>query len=93
MQKINITFSYHKFNNGYFIIKQVFRKNQYFLKKHLSEDVTILRERGLLATKFNVTFFGGNEVLNIFHATIFTKKKKQFSKITLKNNFWRHDHF
>ncbi len=32
-QKINITFFYHNLNTKYFIIKQVFQKKQYFLKK------------------------------------------------------------
>ncbi len=33
-----------------------------------------------------------NEVLNIFHITIFSKKAI-FSKIKAKNNFWGCDHF
>ncbi len=35
---------------------------------------SLLKGRKCLATKMNVTFFMGNEVLNIFHLTIFSKK-------------------
>ncbi len=50
---------------------------------------------GCLATKININFFGKNGVLNIFHITIFSKKKNKpiFSNITEKNYFWGHDHF
>ncbi len=44
-------------------------------------------------TKINITLCVGNWVLNIFHLTIFSKKKTIFSKMTAKNNFFRHDHF
>ncbi len=47
-------------------------------------------------SKININFFERNEVMNIFHTTIFSKKKKQktkknkkennISKITAKNN-------
>ncbi len=37
-------------------------------------------------------FFGGIDVLNIFHLIIFLKKTI-FSKITAKNYFWKHDYF
>ncbi len=40
-----------------------------------------------LATKINITFFVGTEILNIFHLTIFSEKNI-FSRITAKNNFW-----
>ncbi len=40
---------------------------------------------GGLATKINVTFFVGIDVLNIFHLTTFSKKTI-FSKIKAKNN-------
>ncbi len=50
--------------------------------------MTILRGRGCIATKININFFVRNEVFNIFHITIKKKKKKLFSKITVKNNFW-----
>ncbi len=56
-------------------------------KNHLQEDTTILRGRECLATKINITIFVGNEVLNIFHLTIFSEKKTIFSKINMKNNF------
>ncbi len=36
--------------------------------------------RGRLATNVNITFFVGFEVLNIFHLTIFSKKKQYFPK-------------
>ncbi len=39
------------------------------VKNHMWEDTAILRERGLLVTKINVTFFVRNEVSNIFHKT------------------------
>ncbi len=39
-------------------------------------DMAILKGRGRLVTKINVTYFVGNVVLNIFHLTIFSKKKK-----------------
>ncbi len=48
--------------------------------------------RGRLAIKINITFFVGINVLNIFHLTTFSKKKKN-SKITVKNYFWGHDYF
>ncbi len=37
-------------------------------------EMTILRGKGRLATKVNITFFVGNEVLNIFYFAIFLKK-------------------
>ncbi len=40
--------------------------------------------RVCLATKVNITFFVGIEILNIFHLTIFSKNPK-FSKIAAKN--------
>ncbi len=52
------------------------------------------KERECLATKINVNFFVRDEVLNIFHVTIFfKKKKKKNSKIIEKNCFWGYDHF
>ncbi len=42
--------------------------------------------RGRLATKINVTFFVGIDVLNIFHLTTFLKKTI-FSKIKANNYF------
>ncbi len=54
---------------------------QFMLQKNgeerFVEDIIILRGRRHLATKPNITFFVGNEVLNIFHLTIFSKKKKK----------------
>ncbi len=46
--------------------------------------MTVLRRRGHLATKVNIPFFVGNEVLNIFHLTIFSKMAV-FSEETAKN--------
>ncbi len=48
-----------------------------------------------MTTKININFFLRNEVLNGFHSTIFSKKKKGivFSKITVTNNFWGDDNF
>ncbi len=45
-----------------------------------------------LATKINIIFFVGINVLNIFHSITFSKKTI-FSKITAKNYFWGHDYF
>ncbi len=42
------------------------------VKNHLWEVVTILRGKGRLATKINITFFVRNEILNIFHLSIFS---------------------
>ncbi len=42
---------------------------------------------GHLATKIDITFFVGVQVLNVFYLTIFSKKTI-FPKITAKNNFW-----
>ncbi len=57
------------------------------MRNHLWEDATILRERGRLVKKINITFFVENEVLNIFHSTIFSKKII-FSKVTAENFFF-----
>ncbi len=46
-------------------------------KTHLWEDMAVLRGGGRLATKINITFFVGI-VLNIFHLTTFSEKKKQY---------------
>ncbi len=70
-----------------------FRKKQYFQRKqrktHLWEGMTFLR-RGCLTIKINITFFVDIEILNIYHLTVFSKKKIYifFSKITVKNYFW-----
>ncbi len=40
--------------------------------------MTVLRGGGRLTTKVNITFFVGNEVLNIFHLTIFSQKSNIF---------------
>ncbi len=52
-------------------------------KPHLWEYMTILRERGHLATKVSITFFVGIDVLIIFHLTT-VSKDTIFSKITTK---------
>ncbi len=49
----------------------------------------VLRGGQRLATKINITFFLGIDVLNIFHFTTWKKKKTIFSKITVKNYFPR----
>ncbi len=78
---------YDELRIKYFIIKQVFRKNNIFgktVKNHLWKDMTDRFEgKGRLLTKINVTFFVGKEILNIFHSTIFSKKTI-FFKITAK---------
>ncbi len=67
----------HSFKNTAFSEKIV--------KNHLWENMAVLRDRGRLVTKINITFFVENEVLHIFHRTI---KQKTYSKITMKKNFW-----
>ncbi len=54
--------------------------------------MTVLRGGGRLATKINITFLVGIDVLNIFYLTTFSEKNI-FSKITAKNYFGRRDHF
>ncbi len=54
--------------------------------------MTVLRGGKRLATKIKIAFFVGIDVLNIFHLTTFSKKSI-FSRITVKNDFGRHDHF
>ncbi len=55
--------------------------------------MNISRGGGRLATKINITFFVGIEVLNNFHLTIFSKKKQNFLKWLGKIIFMVHDHF
>ncbi len=55
-------------------------------KNHLWEDMTVLGGRGHLSTKVNITYVVGNEVLNIFHFTVFLTKII-FCKMTAKKNF------
>ncbi len=74
-----------------FLKKTVFSEKT--IKKHSWKDMTVLKGRVCLATKINVTFFVGNEVLHVFYETIFSKKKINkkaifFSEITLENNFF-----
>ncbi len=58
-------------------------KNAAFSEKivenHFWEDMAVLRGRVRLVTKISIILFVGNEVLNIFHQTIFSKKQ-YFSK-------------
>ncbi len=74
-----------------FYYKTSFSKEAIFLEKtvnnHLWEDMTVLMGGGYLATKINITFFVGIDVLNSFHLITFLNKTI-FSKITAKNNFW-----
>ncbi len=69
-------------------MKQVFRKKQYFWRKrrntHLWEEMTHFEGRGHLATKINITFFVGIDVLNIFYLTTFSKKNNIFQNISEK---------
>ncbi len=95
LEKKYVTFFNHELSVTYFIIKQVFRKQQFFLrttKNHLWEDMTILREegfegRGTSGDKINTTFLKGNEVLNIFHSTTFSKKNNIFQNNREKKIF------
>ncbi len=50
--------------------------NEKIVKTHLWEDKPVLRGRGRWATKINITFLVGNDILKTFHLTIFSKKKK-----------------
>ncbi len=52
----------------------------------------ILRRKRRLATKVNISFFVGNDVLNIFYVIIFLKKTI-FLKWSQKTIFEGHDHF
>ncbi len=45
------------------------------MKNHSWEDMTVLRGRMRLVTNISITFFKENDVLSIFHLTIFSKKK------------------
>ncbi len=88
---------YHELGNGCFIIEQVFRKKAVFLEKTAKNP--FVGAHGSfegscphMATKINITFFVSIDVLNIFYLISFSKKTI-FSKITVKNNFWGHDHF
>ncbi len=47
------------------------------VKNHSWKDLNVLKGRGRLATKINITFFVGNEILNVFYLTIFSKKKEK----------------
>ncbi len=60
------------------------------VKNYLWENIlTVLSEEGRLETKINISFRVDVEVLNIFHSTIFSKKKKKkiFSRITREKLF------
>ncbi len=69
--------------NSFFKRKAVFSEKN--CKKPFSPS--LLKGRGRLATKMNRTFFMENEVLNIFHWTVFLKKAVFLEKMG-KNNFW-----
>ncbi len=56
-------------------------------------EMTVSRGRDRLTTKINITFFVGNEVLNIFYLTIFLKKKNNIFENNQKKFFRRRDHF
>ncbi len=53
---------------------------------------SLLKGRGRRTTKMNITFFMGNEVLNIFHLTIFPKKAT-FLETMGEKILGGHDHF
>ncbi len=46
--------------------------------------MTILKGRGCLAAKININFFVRNEVLNHFHTTVFSTKKKKCFQTNLE---------
>ncbi len=74
-----------------FYCKTDFSKKALFLEKTakncLWEDVTVLRGGGSLARKINITFFVGIDVLNIFHITTFSKKKRNIFQNNNKKLF------
>ncbi len=79
-----------------FYYKTSFSKKAIFLKKTAKIPFVggqdCFKGKGRLATKINIIFFVGIDVLNIFYLTSFSKKTI-FSKITAKNYFWGHSEF
>ncbi len=85
---------HNRFFMNLFYYQRSFSKKAIFSEKnarnHLWGDMTVLRGKVCLAIKINITFFVGNEVLNIFYSTIFLKKivfssdpKKIFEGMTI----------
>ncbi len=73
-----------------FYYETSFSRKAVFLKKTAKNPFASGHDRfekggGCLATKINITFSVGIDVLNIFHLTIFSKKN--FLKITAENYF------
>ncbi len=62
------------------------------MAKTVSGGEVSFEGKGCLATKMNITFFMGNEVLNIFPLTIFSKQATFLEKLW-KKMFGGHDHF
>ncbi len=76
------------FRRTKFILHKIFFRIGILSSRKISW-MFFLRGRTCLVTKININFFVRNEVLNIFHITIFSKNKtKQNSEITEKNNFF-----
>ncbi len=74
-----------------FYYKTSFSKKAVFLEKTAKNPFMgghdRFEGRRRLVTKFNITFFVGIDVFNIFHSTTFSRKTI-FSKITAENYFW-----
>ncbi len=83
---------YHKLRTGYFIIKQVFWKKQYFQKnceKPFVGEHDHFKGEGASGDKNQCNLFCRKSGFEYFSFDDFFKKKKTtiFSKITAKNNF------
>ncbi len=80
-QKTNITFFVTTYVPDILSLNKFFKNSNIFqktAKNLLWEDMTNLRGKGCLLTKMNITLFVGNEVLNIFYLSVFSKKQKQY---------------
>ncbi len=68
----------------------IFREND---EKPFLEAKSLLKERGCLTTKMNITFLMGNEVLNIFSTNNFFEKSNIFREKKSEKTFGGYDHF
>ncbi len=71
-----------------FYYRTIFSKKAVFLEK-TAKNLFVrghgrFEGRGQLATKINITFFVGFDVLNIFYLTTFSKRKHIFQNISEK---------
>ncbi len=101
--KINITFLITNHVLNILLLSSFFKRNCNFLrngKKPFLGPNSLLKRRGRLATKMNITFFMGNELLNNFSFNNFFEKINVFGENEEKNIlwltwpfFWRRVHF